>query len=88
MYFKARQQTIPLPAPSLAAQEPSADTSEALHPPGVWNGREPVFESVIFSEYHDMAISLLIYPTDGPTRWSTELDEEPTLEDTFTRFQR
>jgi hypothetical protein len=88
VYFKARQQTIPLPAASLAAQGPTAATSELLHPPRVWNEREPVFESVIFAEYHDMAISLLIYPADGPSRWSNDLDEAPMLEDTFERFQR
>ncbi|WP_081851299.1 ImmA/IrrE family metallo-endopeptidase [Bradyrhizobium sp. URHD0069] len=88
VYFKARQQTIPLPAASLAALGPKAATSEFLHPAGVWNGREPVFESVIFAEYHDMAISLLVYPAEGPNRWSNELDEEPALEDTFERFQR
>jgi hypothetical protein len=43
---------------------------------------------VIFAEYHDIAISLLVYPAEGRNRWSNELDEEPAFEDTYERFQR
>ena len=36
---------------------------------GVWSKSESVFESAVFSEYHGMAISLLIYPDEPPRKW-------------------
>ena len=51
----------------------------------MWNPREPVFESVVFSEYHDMTLSLLIYPAHGPNRWSNE-SQEPELWIRSSRF--
>lgn len=70
VFFRAKQETIPLPHASLAAlQDTSAEaaTGKMLRE-GIWSAQEPVFESVLFSEYHDMAISLLIYPDDPPWR--------------------
>src|SRR6202012_2822111 len=51
VYFRARQDTISIPPTSLAA----LGTSKAPLT-GVWNAQEPVFESVMFSEYHDAAL--------------------------------
>lgn len=70
VYFRAKQETTPLPDGSLTAlQDTSAEamTGKMLRE-GIWAVHEPVFESVLFSEYHDMAISLLIYPDDAPWR--------------------
>jgi hypothetical protein len=69
VFFNAKQVTIPVPDLSLAALGPTNGAFEIRHPAGVWNQTEPVFESVVFSEYHDMTISLLIYPSEGPNRW-------------------
>jgi hypothetical protein len=57
-----------LPDQSLAAlQDTSAESMTGkMLDKGIWSDHEPVFESVLFSEYHDMAISLLIYPNDAP----------------------
>lgn len=84
VFFRAKQVTTPVPNTSLASLGPANGVSEIQHPAGVWNPREPVFESAIFSEYHDMTLSLLIYPADGPRGWS----EEPDYIDTFEAFQR
>lgn len=90
VYFKARQVTVPLPASSLAAlQDTSADAlmGKTLGE-GVWAKDEPVMESVIHSEYHGMAISLLVYPDEPPPfrPWARDHDEEP-VEDTFSRMR-
>ncbi|MEE9985530.1 ImmA/IrrE family metallo-endopeptidase [Agrobacterium pusense] len=65
VFFKAKQITTPLPDASLAALGPVAGTKELQHPRGVWNEFEPVFESVVFAEYHEMTLSLLIFPSGG-----------------------
>jgi hypothetical protein len=94
VFFRAKQVTTPLPDQSLAAKQ---DTSaEALTgkmlPEGVWVQNEPVFESVLHSEYHSMTISLLIFPDDGPGRPHWKLDSkdetDTLLEDTFSQMQR
>ena len=92
VFFKAKQVTIPLPADSLARR--AAGNQEAasgdMLSSGVWAEHEEVYESVMFSEYHGMAISLLIYPDHSPKRWgssSFDSDELNSL-DTFTRFHR
>lgn len=87
VYFAARQQTIPLPDASLAALGAKAGLVEAPHPTGVWSAHEEVFESVVHSEYYDMSISLLIYPTHG-RRPGPDFDEGPELMDTYEVFQR
>ena len=87
VYFKAKQVTIPVPDCSLAALGPDNGTFEILHPAGVWSQGEPVFESVIFSEYHDMTLSLLIYPSEGQNRWTGQ-SAEIDLMDTFEAFHK
>jgi hypothetical protein len=87
VFFRAKQVTIAVPDRSLAAFGPSQNVFEIQHPAGVWNEREPVFESVVFSEYHDMTLSLLIFPSGGPDRWP-DREAEPELLDTFDAFRR
>jgi hypothetical protein len=55
---------------------------------GIWATNEDVFESVIFSDYHDMAISLLIFSDEPPLQRGLllpEYDSEPVM-DTFDKF--
>jgi hypothetical protein len=89
VYFKARQQVTELPAGSLAAAAQEAPEARLLSA-GVWSRAEDVFESVLFSEHHGTAISLLIYPKDAPPRlgWKGEFLEEPEPFDTYDQFQR
>ncbi len=72
VFFRAKQETIPLPALSLAALGPAWGLTEVDHPPGVWNKVEAVQESVLFDEYHDLALSLLLFPNDPPNKWDRE----------------
>ena len=67
VFFRAKQSLTALPEGSLAAnQDTSAEAASGkLLPPGTWSKEEPVFESVLYSEYHEMAISLLIYPNEA-----------------------
>ncbi len=89
VFFKGRQETIELPPQSLAArQDMLIDSVEGVkHPKNVWNDKEEVHEMTIFSDYHDMTISLLIYPKHAPYQPSED-DEEDGLEDTYTRFTK
>lgn len=75
VFFRARQITTPLPDDSLAVLGPTAGITEIQHPRGVWNEFEPVFESVVFAEYHEMTLSLLIYPSGGGGRRSYDSDQ-------------
>ena len=68
VYFKAKTVTTPLPDLSLAALGPSNGVVETQHPVGVWSRNQSVFESVVFAEYHEMTISLLVYPANGSER--------------------
>lgn len=70
VYFKPKQVTTPLPDGSLAAKQDTSAEAEMgkMLPEGVWSKQEPVFESVLYSEYHEMIISLLIFPNDLPWR--------------------
>jgi len=86
VYYKARQRVIPVPEGSLAARGHRSALSETMHPAGVWIGREDVLESVICSEYHDMIISLLIYPTEGPSSYGGGFEQGPELTDTYEAF--
>ena len=80
VYFKAKTVTTPVPDVSLAALGPAHGLTAIQHPAGVWNRTEPVFESVLFAEYHEMAISLLVYPTNGPARrFEDHADDAVTL---------
>jgi len=88
VFYRARQQTIPLPEQSLAAQRGSmvGAFAEVNHPRGVWLGNEDVREMTIFSHSNEITISLLIYPDDAPdTRWANELGE-PKEWDTYDQF--
>ena len=72
---------------SLAALGPANRVFEIRHPAGVWKPREAVFESVMFSEYHDMALSLLIYSARGPDPWSENTNEREIV-DAFDALER
>lgn len=88
VFYRARQQTIPLPEQSLAARQGSVvgAFAEADHPRGVWLGDEDVREMTIFSHSNEMTISLLLYSNDAPDkRWANELDE-PEEWDTYDQF--
>jgi hypothetical protein len=87
VFFKAKQITTPVPPLSLAALGAASGVTEIQHSVGVWNPREPVFESAVFSEYHDMTLSLLIFPKHGPGVGFRDT-EESELMDTFEAFQR
>lgn len=89
VYFKPRQQVIALPEASLAATKSSESLAGKMLSAGTWASGEDVFESVMFSEYHEMAISLLIYPDEPPSRrgfMPREYDAE-SEKDTFDKFQ-
>jgi hypothetical protein len=85
VFFRARQETIPVPERSLAANPQAALGNGVQHPPRVWHPAESVFESVLFSEYHGMSLSLLIYSADGIGRDVPETEDE-TIPDTFEKF--
>jgi hypothetical protein len=86
VFFKAKQETIPIPDASLAALARTGSDKSDQHPAGVWNPQESVFESIVVSEYHDMTLSLLVYPNHAPARSYSEPEEEPELMDTFDKF--
>jgi hypothetical protein len=92
VFFRARQDVIPLPEQSLAnLQDTSAEAlTGKILPEGVWAKDEPVCESVIHSEYHGMSISLLIYPKDAPAANFRSFDdqEDPEDEDVYERMTR
>ena len=69
IYYRARQETVPLPKLSLAARrDPSIDAEIGfVHPKGVWVGNEEVREMTVFAAKSDMTITLLLYPNDGAT---------------------
>jgi hypothetical protein len=91
IYYRARQETVPLPELSLAARrDPSIDAEIGfVHPKGVWVGNEDVNEMTVFAGKSDLAITLLLYPNDGATylRLMPDCDEEDTL-DRYDQFQR
>lgn len=91
IYYRARQETVPLSELSLAARrDPSIDAEIGfVHPKGVWVGNEEVNEMTVFAGKSDMAITLLLYPNDGATylRRMPDSDEEDAL-DRYDQFQR
>lgn len=92
VFYRARQVTTPIPDRSIASGKRNflhPEQGEML-PKGVWANNEEVYESAIFSEYHGMAISLLIYPSDPPSQFYSRSDgfEEPEEFDTFDQFQK
>ena len=90
IFYRGRQEIIPLPASSLAAKQDMLidNRTGILHPKGIWLGEEEVREMSIFSELPDktrMTVSLLLYPDDAPGKWDRDL-EEPTEHDTYDQF--
>ena len=57
---------------------------------GIWAENEDVYESAIFSEYHGMVISLLIFPDDPPIKHYRHDDGFGDSKDfdTYDQFQR
>ena len=90
IYYRARQETVPLPELSLAARrDPSIDAEIGfVHPKGVWAGNEDVNEMTVFAGKSDMVITLLLYPNDANyLRLMPDCDEEDAL-DRYDQFQR
>lgn len=88
IFYRARQETIELPAASLAAKrDTSIDNKIGItHPPGVWTGDEEVREMTVFTnDYSNMTISLLKYPKRARSGFT---DIEERAEDTVDRFER
>lgn len=92
VFFRAKQEVTPLPEGclALASRETAETDAGKTLTAGVWSPSEEVFESVLFSEHHGMAISLLIYPKSAPPRlsWQSDSLDEPEPFDTFDQFQR
>jgi hypothetical protein len=76
-----------VPPLSLAALGVASGVNEIQHSAGVWNRREPVYESAVSSEYHDMTLSLLVFPQHGPIVGFRDTDEFELM-DTYEAFQR
>ena len=79
VFYRPRQETIELPAASLAARRDASfdNKTGVTHPSGIWIGDEEVKEMAVFTnEYSNMTISLLKYPGRAcgfsPTRKSTQ----------------
>ncbi len=72
IYYRARQETKPLPPLSLAARnDTTVDNIAGIeHPKGVWLGDEKVHEMTILARQGEMTISLLIYQTMRQTNWN------------------
>ncbi len=70
IFYRARQIVTLLPSESLAyRRNTTIDNVKGItHSKGVWLGDEEVHESVIFSDYNRLSVSLLIYPEDAPPR--------------------
>ena len=88
VFYRARQEVIPLPEASLAAHPELYSNIDAdfVHPRGVWPGDEEVREMMIFGSRNEMTISLLLYHTDAPRRrWGND-ENEPQDWDTYDQF--
>ncbi len=90
VFYRARQETIEMPAQSLAVRQDMMidNLKGVMHPKGVWSAKEEVREMTIFADYHEMTISLLLYPKDPPFMTNEEDDRGDGLEDTYQRFIR
>lgn len=88
IFYRARQDVIPLPEASLAAHPElySDIDADVVHPGGVWPGDEKVREMMILGNRTGMTISLLLYPNDAPPRWWEIDDDEPKEWDTYDQF--
>jgi hypothetical protein len=89
IFFRAKQQVIAVPEESLVSRklDPAISAKGEMLKAGIWAEDEDVFESVVQSDHHDMAISLLIYPKYSPHSLRDTHDDEVT-EDAFDRFTR
>jgi hypothetical protein len=88
IFYRARQEVVPLPERSLAARRETWSDSGAVvvHPAGVWLSDEAVQEMTLYAPRSELTISLLLYPNDAPyKRWGDELDE-PKDWDTYDQF--
>ena len=88
VFYRARQDVIPLPEASLAAHPELCSDLDAdvVHPPSVWPGDEEVREMMLFGSRTGMTISLLLYPNDAPAhRWGDDLGE-PEPWDAYDQF--
>ena len=89
VYFKTvNLPPVPIPELSYAYQRKvtSNNKTEIQHKEGVWWKNEPLKELTIFSDRHDITISLLLFPDDAPNRWIQQ-DEEPEIMDSFEKFR-
>ena len=88
IFYRARQQVIPLPEKSLAARQDIFidNTTGVVHAKGVWLGNEEVHEMTVFSPQNEMSISLLIYPNDAPDQYWGDNIDEPKEWDTYDQF--
>ncbi len=88
IFYRARQEVVPLPERSLAARpETWSDTGAIMaHPGGVWLGDEEVQEMTLYAPKSELTISLLLYPNDAPNKpWGSNFDE-PECWDTYDQF--
>jgi hypothetical protein len=90
IFYAARQQTIELPAQSLAALRIDEEKAKAgvVHKKGIWRGDEDVHEMTVFAPRYEMTISLLVYPNGPPLRQSNYDAKEPEELDTYDQFVR
>ena len=87
VYFKTVDRSpVPIPELSYAYQRKTtiANKAEVQHPEGVWWKNEPVKEMTVFSDKHDLTISLLLFPDQVPHRW--ELKEQTELRDDLEKL--
>lgn len=87
VFLRYKQQTIELPARSLAARRDKGIDNQTgvLHEPNIWPFNEPVHESTLLAEHYDMTITLLIFGDRIPTRG---FEDAPDEEDTYDRFMK
>lgn len=92
VFYRARQEVIPLPEQSLAARRDQPAISETsvgvVHAKGIWAGNEEVREMTIFSAKPEISVTLLIYPDASPRglKSGTASIDEPTEWDTYDQF--
>jgi hypothetical protein len=62
IYYRARQETVRLPEPSLAARRDPSISAEIgfVHPKGVWAGNEEVNEMTVFAGKSDGAVAICV----------------------------
>jgi len=87
VFLKPKQETIELPAQSLAAKKDKLFDNEsgAHHKVGIWPFKEDVQEFTLLADSYDMTITLLIFDDHAPVHYNEDAPEE---EDTFDRFMK